>query len=69
MLEWVRVRLLKLSRRQKRVLQVLADVLLIWLALLMAFLLRLGWDDLPAWDSGFLWLFGYLISKAWQMAT
>ncbi|WP_071871026.1 polysaccharide biosynthesis protein [Atopomonas hussainii] len=57
MLEVVRVTLLKLSRRQKRVLQVLADVVLLWLALLMAFLLRLGWDDLPAWDSGFLWLF------------
>ena len=57
MLEWVRVRLLKFSRGQKRALQVLADVVLIWLALLMAFLLRLGWDDLPAWDSGFLLLF------------
>lgn len=49
--------LLGWSRRQKRVIQVLVDVLLIWLALLMAFMLRLGWDDLPRWDSGFLWLF------------
>ncbi|PYC29560.1 hypothetical protein DMO17_02375 [Aquipseudomonas alcaligenes] len=53
----VRKQLLLLSLGQKRLLQVVADVLLIWLALLMAFMLRLGWDDLPRWESGFLWLF------------
>lgn len=53
----MRKQLLLLSLGQKRLLQVLADVLLIWLSLLMAFMLRLGWDDLPRWDSGFLWLF------------
>lgn len=57
MLEWLRLRLLRMGRGQKRLIQVVADVLLIWGALLMAFLLRLGWDDLPSWDSGFLWLF------------
>lgn len=57
MLEWLRLRLLRMGRGQKRLLQVVADVLLIWLSLLMAFMLRLGWDDLPRWDSGFLWLF------------
>ena len=57
MLELLRLRLLRVGRRQKRLLQVVADVLLIWMSLLMAFMLRLGWDDLPRWDSGFLWLF------------
>ncbi|PAV49246.1 hypothetical protein CK486_00235 [Pseudomonas sp. HAR-UPW-AIA-41] len=57
MLEWLRLRLLQVGRGQKRLMQVVADVLLIWLSLLMAFMLRLGWDDLPRWDSGFLWLF------------
>lgn len=57
MLELLRLRLLRMGRRQKRLLQVVADILLIWLSLLMAFMLRLGWDDLPRWDSGFLWLF------------
>ncbi len=57
MFEVLRLRLLSIGRERKRLLQVLADVLLIWLALLMAFMLRLGWDDLPAWNSGILWLF------------
>lgn len=57
MLETLRLRLLRMGRRQKRTLQVLADVLLIWLALLMAFMLRLGWEELPDWDSGFPLLF------------
>ena len=57
MLDLLRLRLLRMGRREKRLLQVLADVLLIWLSLLMAFMLRLGWDDLPPWDDGFIWLF------------
>ncbi|SFX01491.1 MULTISPECIES: nucleoside-diphosphate sugar epimerase/dehydratase [unclassified Pseudomonas] len=42
----LRVALLKLPRRQKRLLQVVADVLLVWLALWLAFVVRLGFDDM-----------------------
>lgn len=54
----VRAKLLALPRRHKRLLQVLADVVLIWAALWLAFLVRLGIDDLanPIRDHGWLFL-------------
>jgi len=42
----LRTNLLRLPRRQKRILQVTADTLLVWLALWMAFVVRLGIDEL-----------------------
>lgn len=45
-MEKVRALLLSLPRRQKRILQVAADILLVWIALWMAFLVRLGLDEL-----------------------
>ncbi|AYG07311.1 polysaccharide biosynthesis protein [Pseudomonas fluorescens] len=42
----LRTLLLKLPRRQKRILQVMADIVLVWIALWMAFVVRLGIDDL-----------------------
>lgn len=41
----IRTRLLSLPRRQKRILQVFADIFLVWLALWMAFVVRLGIDE------------------------
>jgi FlaA1/EpsC-like NDP-sugar epimerase len=41
-LDQIRGRLLRLSRRRKRALQVAADIALIWLALWLAFVVRLG---------------------------
>jgi len=56
--EKLRARLVRLPRQQKRLVQVAADVLLVWLALWLAFFVRLG-------DAGFVeplgrhaWLFG-----------
>ncbi|WP_104911965.1 nucleoside-diphosphate sugar epimerase/dehydratase [Pseudomonas sp. LG1D9] len=42
----LRTFLLNLPRRQKRILQVIADIILVWLALWMAFVVRLGIDEL-----------------------
>lgn len=42
----LRTFLLNLPRRQKRILQVLTDIVLVWLALWMAFVVRLGIDEL-----------------------
>ncbi|GLO14112.1 membrane protein [Pseudomonas putida] len=54
----VRAKLLALPRRHKRLLQVLTDVVLIWVALWLAFVVRLGIDDLanPIRDHGWLFL-------------
>lgn len=52
-----RERLLGLKRRHKRLLQVVVDVLLVWLALWLAFVVRLGTDDLVDPLGGHLWLF------------
>jgi UDP-N-acetylglucosamine 4,6-dehydratase len=41
-IDWIRQRLLTLPRRQKRLLQVSVDVVLVWLALWLAFVVRLG---------------------------
>ncbi len=53
----LREALLRLPRRQKRLLQVITDVVLVWGALWLAFVVRLGTDNLiRPWD-GHLWLF------------
>ena len=53
----LRSRLLGLSRRQKRMLQVAVDILLVWLALWLAFVVRLGFDQLIDPFGGHAWLF------------
>ncbi|CAD0260238.1 polysaccharide biosynthesis protein [Pseudomonas veronii] len=53
----VRAHLLGLPRRQKRFLQLITDVLLVWLALWMAFVVRLGVDEMVNPLSLHLWLF------------
>lgn len=45
MMDKLRARLLALPRRNKRILQVVVDLLLVWLALWMSFIVRLGFDD------------------------
>ncbi|WP_295478968.1 nucleoside-diphosphate sugar epimerase/dehydratase [uncultured Pseudomonas sp.] len=57
MMEKIRAFLLALPRRQKRIIQVAADVLLVWFALWMAFVVRLGVDDLINPLEKFTWLF------------
>ena len=42
-MNWLRTYLLGLSRRDKRLLQVAVDVLLLWGALWLSFAIRLGW--------------------------
>lgn len=53
----VRTVLLGLPRRQKRLLQVSADVILVWVALWLAFVVRLGIDEMHNPVSEHLWLF------------
>lgn len=53
----VRASLLSLPRRQKRLLQVLTDVLLVWAALWLAFVVRLGIEDMANPFRDHLWLF------------
>lgn len=53
----IRTRLLSLPRRQKRILQVFADIFLVWLALWMAFVVRLGIDEAINPFSLHRWLF------------
>lgn len=53
----LRKRLLKLPRRMKRSLQVVADLLLIWLALWLAFVVRLGLEPRIDPLGEYLWLF------------
>ncbi|MGV8446924.1 polysaccharide biosynthesis protein [Pseudomonas aeruginosa] len=57
MIDGLRVRLLGLPRRYKRILQVLADVALVWLSLWLAFLVRLGTEDMISPFEGHAWLF------------
>jgi FlaA1/EpsC-like NDP-sugar epimerase len=52
----LRTGLLGLPRRQKRLIQVLTDVFLVWGALWLAFVVRLGIDDLIN-PIDYLWLF------------
>ncbi|WP_166359128.1 polysaccharide biosynthesis protein [Pseudomonas akapageensis] len=49
--------LLGLPRRNKRLVQVAADVALVWFALWMSFVVRLGVDDLINPLEGYRWLF------------
>ncbi|KAA0943298.1 polysaccharide biosynthesis protein [Pseudomonas sp. ANT_H14] len=53
----LRTYLLSLRRRQKRTLQVIADIFLVWLALWMAFVVRLGVDELVNPVVQHSWLF------------
>ncbi|BAP41038.1 nucleotide sugar epimerase/dehydratase WbpM [Pseudomonas sp. StFLB209] len=53
----IRTFLLALPRRQKRIIQVATDVLLVWFALWMAFVVRLGVDDLINPLDKYTWLF------------
>ncbi|MDD1976833.1 polysaccharide biosynthesis protein [Pseudomonas tussilaginis] len=53
----LRKRMLGLPRRYKRVLQVITDVALVWLALWLAFVVRLGLDELNNPLRDHLWLF------------
>lgn len=55
--EKLRSRLVNLSRRHKRVLQVVTDVLLVWVSLWLAFVVRLGDTKAIAPLTGHLWLF------------
>lgn len=48
--------LLGLPRRQKRLIQVVTDVILVWAALWLAFVVRLGIDELIR-PTDYLWLF------------
>ncbi|QZP23891.1 polysaccharide biosynthesis protein [Pseudomonas sp. DR208] len=57
MMDKMRAFLLSLPRRQKRILQVAADILLVWFALWMAFLVRLGLDELVNPFTTHFWLF------------
>jgi len=53
----IRAYLLNLSRRNKRVIQVVTDVFLVWFALWLAFFVRLGIDDMINPVKLHLWLF------------
>ncbi|MFL8988881.1 nucleoside-diphosphate sugar epimerase/dehydratase [Pseudomonas sp. QLc11A] len=53
----IRANLLSLPRRHKRILQVLTDIFLVWLALWMAFVVRLGLDELVNPLTQHVWLF------------
>lgn len=53
----LRAYLLSLPRRHKRILQVITDILLVWFALWMAFVVRLGVDELVNPIVHHSWLF------------
>ena len=53
----LRERLQRLPRRRKRLLQVTTDVVLVWMALWAAFVVRLGTDELVDPLGGHAWLF------------
>lgn len=53
----IRAMLLRLPRRRKRLIQVATDVLLVWAALWLAFLVRLGIDEMVEPIRNHLWLF------------
>ena len=57
MTDKVRAYLLGLPRRRKRLIQVATDVVLVWLALWLAFIVRLGIDDMYNPLRVHLWLF------------
>ncbi|MEO8645217.1 hypothetical protein [Pseudomonas sp.] len=53
----MRLFLLALARRQERLLQVVTDVVLVWAALWMAYVVRLGVDEMVNPFKVHLWLF------------
>ncbi|WP_223545595.1 polysaccharide biosynthesis protein [Pseudomonas sp. A-B-19] len=53
----IRANLLSLPRRHKRILQVLTDIFLVWFALWMAFVVRLGLDEMINPLTQHVWLF------------
>lgn len=55
----VRSFLLALPRRQKRLLQVATDIVLVWLALWLAFIVRLGLEDMYNPIKVHFWLFAF----------
>ncbi|MBA6109352.1 polysaccharide biosynthesis protein [Pseudomonas asiatica] len=57
MMDKLRTGMLMLPRRYKRALQVVTDVLLVWLALWLAFLVRLGIDEIYEPLRTHYWLF------------
>ncbi|UZD98295.1 polysaccharide biosynthesis protein [Pseudomonas corrugata] len=57
MIDRVRTILLGLSRRRKRAIQVVTDVILIWVALWLAFVVRLGMEGLDSPLEAHPWLF------------
>lgn len=57
MLDRFRVKLLSMPRRWKRLLQVATDILLVWLSLWLAFVVRLGTDDMIDIFGEHAWLF------------
>ena len=57
MMDKLRAALLGLPRRYKRALQVAADLLLVWAALWMSFIVRLGFDDAGSPVLNHPWLF------------
>ncbi|WP_434563875.1 polysaccharide biosynthesis protein [Pseudomonas sp. Z5-35] len=54
----LRIALLGLPRRHKRALQVATDILLVWIALWLAFVVRLGVEAMASPIATHLWLFG-----------
>ena len=56
--EKVRTSLLGLPRRYKRAIQVVTDIFLVWIALWLAFVVRLGMEALASPIATHLWLFG-----------
>ncbi|MDY7561392.1 nucleoside-diphosphate sugar epimerase/dehydratase [Pseudomonas sp. CCC3.2] len=60
----IRASLLSLTRRKKRLIQVSTDIVLVWFALWLAFLVRLGVDDLvnPLTDHRWLFVSAPLVS-------
>ncbi|WP_328803636.1 polysaccharide biosynthesis protein [Aquipseudomonas ullengensis] len=52
-----RIWLLSWPRKYKRLVQVSADIVITWVALWLAFLIRLGWDKLVNPLGDYLWLF------------
>lgn len=52
----MRALLLALPRRKKRLIQVLTDVVLVWVALWLAFVVRLGIDEVSNLVREHLWL-------------
>jgi len=55
--EEIRIFLQGLPRRKKRLIQVITDVILVWVALWLAFLVRLGIDEMVNPVTAHFWLF------------